>query len=127
MKFNDEVEAINTEAQKLADQGVNIIIAVGHSGFTTDKKIAKKCPNVDVVVGGHSNTFLYNGDVTPLVPEKDSFEGKYPYMVGNVPVVQAYAYTKYLGNLSLTFDEEGKLQKWDGQPILLQQSMPQSM
>ena len=24
------------------------------------------------MVGGHSNAFLYNGDVTPLVPEKDS-------------------------------------------------------
>ena len=71
MKFNDEVEAINEEAQKLTDEGVNIIIAVGHSGFTIDKKIAKNCPNIDVVVGGHSNTFLYNGDVTPLVPEKD--------------------------------------------------------
>ena len=127
MKFNDEVEAINAEAQKLTDEGVNIIVAVGHSGFTTDKKIAKKCPNVDVVVGGHSNTFLYNGDVTLLKPEKDYLDGNYPYMVGNVPVVQAYAYTKYLGNLSLTFDEEGKLQKWDGQPILLTQSMPQSM
>ena len=54
-------------------------------------------------------------------------DGNYPNMVDNVPVVQAYAYTKYLGNLSLTFDEEGKLQKWDGQPILLKQSMPQSM
>ena len=41
MKFNDEVEAINAEAQKLTDQGVNIIIAVGHSGFTTDKKLQK--------------------------------------------------------------------------------------
>ena len=27
-----------------------------------DKKIAQKVPDVDVVVGGHTNTFLYNGE-----------------------------------------------------------------
>ena len=40
-------------------QGVNIIIAVGHSGYKRDKEIAKQVPEVDVVVGGHSNSFLY--------------------------------------------------------------------
>ena len=27
-----------------------------------DKEIAQKVPDVDVVVGGHTNTFLYNGE-----------------------------------------------------------------
>lgn len=41
--------------------GVNKIIALGHSGFTVDKDIARKVRGVDVVVGGHTNTFLYTG------------------------------------------------------------------
>lgn len=41
--------------------GVNKIIALGHSGFTVDKNIAQKVKGVDVVIGGHTNTFLYTG------------------------------------------------------------------
>lgn len=37
------------------------IIAVGHAGFDVDKEIAKKVKGVDIVVGGHTNTFLYTG------------------------------------------------------------------
>lgn len=61
MRFVDEVGALTAEAARLKQSGVNIIIAVGHSGFPTDKLIAEKVPDVDVVVGGHSNTFLYSG------------------------------------------------------------------
>lgn len=46
---------------KLRTLGINKIIALGHSGFTVDKKIAKKVRGVDVVIGGHTNTFLYTG------------------------------------------------------------------
>lgn len=45
--------------------GVNKIIALGHSGFTVDKNIAQKVKGVDVVVGGHTNTFLYTGILLP--------------------------------------------------------------
>lgn len=41
--------------------GVNKIIALGHSGFAVDKNIAQKVKGVDVVIGGHTNTFLYTG------------------------------------------------------------------
>jgi len=40
---------------------VNILIAVGHSGYEVDKKIAKEVPDIDVVVGGHSHSFLFTG------------------------------------------------------------------
>ena len=62
MKFLDEVISIDKEAKRLKAKGVDIIIALGHSGFKMDKEIAQKVPDVDVVVGGHTNTFLYNGE-----------------------------------------------------------------
>ena len=37
------------------------IIVLGHGGFTLDKQIASEVAGVDIVVGGHSNTFLYTG------------------------------------------------------------------
>lgn len=49
--------------KELELQGINKIIAVGHAGFNVDKEIAKKVNGVDVVVGGHSNTFLYSGEI----------------------------------------------------------------
>lgn len=38
-------------------------------------------------------------------------------------VLQAYAFTKYLGNARLQFDQNGELVKWSGNPILLDQSI----
>lgn len=46
---------------KAEDPTVNVVIAVGHAGFGVDKKIAEEVDGVDVVVGGHTNTFLYTG------------------------------------------------------------------
>ena len=45
----------------LTSQGINKIIAVGHSGITKDLEIAAKVKGVDIVVGGHTDTFLYTG------------------------------------------------------------------
>jgi len=78
------------------------------------------------VVGGHTNTFLYNG----IKPSKEKIVGNYPTEVRQtsgkiVPVVQAYAYTKYLGHLVLTFDENGNLNRSYGDPILLTQDLPE--
>ena len=43
---------------------------------------------------------------------------------GRVLVVQAYAYTKYLGKVDLIFSEGGDLLDWLGDPILLDSSVP---
>jgi len=90
----------SVEAKKLKAQGIKIIIALGHSGYLKDLEIAKNCPEVDIVIGGHTNTFLYTG----AQPDAEHIDGPYPTMVKQnsgkeVPVVQAYAYTKYLGKL----------------------------
>lgn len=42
-----------------------------------------------------------------------------------VPVVQAYAFGKYLGYLKVTFDPDGKVVSATGNPILLNSSIPQ--
>lgn len=61
--FNDVVSSVRTAVSEIQanDSSVNIIIAVGHAGFTLDKQIAKEVDGVDIVVGGHTNTFLYTG------------------------------------------------------------------
>ncbi|XP_004605694.1 5'-nucleotidase [Sorex araneus] len=124
--FEDEVSALQLEVDKLKTLNVNKIIALGHSGFEMDKLIAQKVKGVDVVVGGHSNTFLYTG--TP--PSKEVPAGNYPFIVTSddgrkVPVVQAYAFGKYLGYLKVEFDEKGDVITSHGNPILLNSSIPE--
>lgn len=103
--FEDEIPAINREAENLRNQGVEIIIALTHSGFQKDKMIAKECPLVDVIVGGHSHTFLYNGQIDPVHKESNAIEGPYPFYIKagekKVPIVHTFGYSKYIGRLDL--------------------------
>ena len=57
-----EIEALRAEARRLRGEGVDILIAVGHSGFSEDTEIAREVEGLDVVVGGHTNTLLWNGE-----------------------------------------------------------------
>lgn len=59
--FNDEIESVKRESQKLKDMGVEIIIGLSHAGYRMDQLVAAEVPYIDVIVGGHSHTFLYNG------------------------------------------------------------------
>jgi len=62
LDITDEIAAVRAEARRLRDsEGVNIIIALGHAGFRKDVELAETVEEVDVVVGGHTNTFLYTG------------------------------------------------------------------
>lgn len=126
VEYIEEVIAIQKEATRLKTMGVNILIALGHSGFTKDLEIAEKVEDIDLVIGGHTNTFLWNG----TSPDVEKSEGPYPTLVKQksgrlVPAVQAYAYTKYLGKLHIVFDSDGEIITSDGNPIILDNSIPQ--
>ncbi|CAK1555864.1 unnamed protein product [Leptosia nina] len=126
VEYIDEVTALTEEVKKLKSEGVKIIIALGHSGYLKDLEIAKKVDGLSLVIGGHTNTFLWNG----TSPDSEKIIGPYPTYVTQesgkqVPVVQAYAYTKYLGKLHMVFNFNGELISADGNPILLDNSIPQ--
>ncbi len=114
--IGDDVADITAAIGELKKQGVNKIIALTHVGYPRDLAAIAKIPDVDVVVGGHTNTFLSN--------TSDKAEGPYPTLVDNpggykVPVVQAGAYTKYLGDLKVVFDDAGVVKEASGEPILI--------
>ncbi len=118
--IGDDVADITAAIVELKKQGVNKIIALTHVGYPRDLAAIAKIPDVDVVVGGHTNTFLSN--------TSDKAEGPYPTLVDNpggykVPVVQAGAYSKYLGNLKVVFDDAGVVKASSGEPILIDSSI----
>lgn len=112
--FQNEIEALAQDVASLEAEGVDIIIALNHVGLNMDMAIAEAVPGIDVVIGGHSHTLMSNDDgETPA----------YPAMVGDTPVAQAYAYTKYLGHLTVTFDDDGNVTAASGDPMLLDASV----
>jgi 5'-nucleotidase len=113
--FTPTVDAAQAEIDALTDQGVNKIVLLTHVGLPEDRRLAEALTGVDVIVGGHSHTLLSN--------VAENAVDTYPVMVGDVPIVQAYAYGKYLGELVVTFDDEGRVLSAEGEPILLDASV----
>lgn len=64
LTFSDEATAVIEEAKNLRDRGVKIIIGLSHAGILKDIEVAQKADLLDVIVGGHSHTFMYTGKKT---------------------------------------------------------------
>lgn len=112
----DLIGVTQDQVDQLAMEGVNKIILVTHIGYGADLEVAQGVSGVDVVVGGHTNTFLSNQFAGAL--------GEYPTVVESasgepVLVVQASTKTVYLGRLDVEFDGAGLVTDWDGDAILL--------
>ena len=112
--FTAPADAVQGEVDKLAEEGVNKIIVLSHSGYKVDISVAENTTGVDVIVGGHTNT---------LLGEMDGAEGPYPTMVGDTAIVSAYAYGKFLGELNVTFDDDGKVVSAEGAPLIMDASV----
>jgi len=120
VEIADDVETITAAVKELARQGVSKIIALTHVGYPRDMEAIAKIPGVDVVVGGHSHTLLSNSDPAAA--------GPYPTWVDNplgykVPIVQAASYSKYLGEIKVTFSDLGIVKDAKGDPIHLDASV----
>lgn len=120
VKFINEIAYLETVIPEIESYGVNKIVALTHVGLARDKEIAAAVSGIDVIVGGHSHTLLSN--------TQKRAEGPYPVMVKNpdgieVPIVQAYAYSKFLGEVSINFNDEGVVTAAYGEPHLLDSSV----
>ncbi|MGJ8602865.1 MAG: bifunctional metallophosphatase/5'-nucleotidase [Marivita sp.] len=117
--FKDEIDSLKEDVAALQAEGVDKIIAITHVGYNLDQRIAAEVPGIDAVIGGHSHTFLSSSD-----PDR---AGPYPTMVSQgdnlVPVVQAGAFSKYVGHLELNFDDAGVVTYAAGDTILLDASV----
>jgi 5'-nucleotidase len=120
LAFGDEIAALAAAAAALEAQGVTKIVALTHVGLARDVEIAAAVPQLDLIVGGHSHTLLHDS--------AEGAAGPYPLMVpkaggGETPVVHAYAYGKYLGEIVVTFDDAGRVTAVEGAPLLLDASV----
>lgn len=123
----NEIESVKKESERLrSEEGVEIIIVLSHCGLVIDREMAMQGGSaIDVIVGGHSHTLLYTGSP---VPGPDDPGDVYPIVYEQpnghkVLIVQASAYTKYVGDLVVYFDEAGEAQSWEGNTIFLDNSI----
>ena len=113
-RFHKAKDSLKAAVDKLQAQGVTHIIALTHLGLPTDRALARAVDGVDVIVGGHTHSYL----------GKDSDEGPYPIVERspsgkNVLVVTAKRSTEYLGQLTVGFDTSGNVVNWSGEAVEL--------
>jgi len=127
VKLIDLYNAIDKSIAALRGEGVNKIVLLSHLGYSLEKSVAAQCSGLDVIVGGHSHSYLgadtgIQGFPKPL--------GDYPTVVKNpesqVLIVSAWEWGKVFGRIKVTFDDAGKVKSWaDARPILVDDSIPE--
>lgn len=100
--WQDAINVADVEAKKLRDAGADIVIALSHLGYENDDRvyydrgIAMNTKHIDMIIGGHTHTFLTKADYVR------NLEGD------NVPVVQTGSKGIYLGYAKIKIDDAGK-------------------
>ena len=117
LNFMDYKTAIKMQIKLLKEQNINKIILITHLGLDKDIDIANNIADIDVIVGGHSHSYLGTDS-------NEQAEADYPLLLkspNNEPVlvVQAKFGTEYLGYLKVNFDNNGVVNSFDGNPMKL--------
>lgn len=109
--FANRTKALERAAAELEKAGVKHIIAVTHVGYEADQALARAVPAIDVIVGGHTHSVLGDhphteGPYPTVIPHKDGSQ---------TLVVQAGRSTRYLGRLTVSFDDTGRIVQFQGE------------
>ncbi len=120
----DLVTSVQSEIDRVISQGVNKIVVVSHVGYSGEVRLAEALKGVDIIVGGHSDTFLGSFDGSPETGRS------YPTVVKNADgdtalVVQAWHWGMVLGRLNVEFDDEGRVIQWSGGPVPITEDIPE--
>ena len=70
---------------------VDLVVVISHAGVEPDRKLAEEFPDIDVIIGAHSQTFMTS-----------------PMIVGKTQVVQAAGNGQYVGKLVIRWNDDGK-------------------
>ena len=88
--YENPIEVSNEIAALLKKKGCDVIVCLSHLGIQMDERLVAKTRNIDVILGGHSHTFM-KGPKTYL-----NMDGK------EVPVMHSGKSGVRVGRLNLT-------------------------
>jgi len=107
-----EIQA-EVDALLAANPSLNKVVLLAHmQQLTIERELAKRLENVDIIVGGGSNTRLLDED--DRLRAGDSTQGTYPEFIANAggtftALVNTDGSYKYVGRLVLDFDADGNI------------------
>ncbi|MGB5926202.1 MAG: bifunctional UDP-sugar hydrolase/5'-nucleotidase [Dehalococcoidia bacterium] len=105
MQFLEQHETARQMVDELKEQGADVIVALSHSGVDEDRDLAREAPGIDIIIGGHCHTALFE-----------------PVLQGTTIIVQAGSLGMYLGQLELAYNSDtGELRlrnEENGHPFL---------
>lgn len=117
IEFKDPVKATKETVKKIkAKEKPDMIVCVSHSGTWDDPKksedeiLAKSVPDLDLIISGHTHTKLDK-----------------PIKHGNTYIVSAGEYGKYLGNLTMEQQGNGRWKMETYELIQVDESIPSDM
>ena len=101
--FDDPVAAAQAQSAALRPR-VDALVVLTHIGLREDERLARACPEIDVILGGHSHHKLHE-----------------PLVVGGVPIMQAGWFGHFLGETTLTWDAPGERPRVAGRLLSLRE------
>jgi 5'-nucleotidase/UDP-sugar diphosphatase len=90
LRILNDVQVVRKYISELKKQGVNLIVVLSHIGVDADKALADSVRSIDVIIGGHSHTALFQ-----------------PIKRNHTIICQAGTRGRWLGDLDLTVDLAG--------------------
>lgn len=74
MTFKPIISTVNFYAKKLKeDKKCDLVICLSHIGYREDVKLAEASKYIDLIIGGHSHTYMEQPDVLKNLDGKDVF------------------------------------------------------
>lgn len=113
-KFINPIQAVRSSIQEIQTAGVHIIVVLSHMGLPFDKRLASEVAGIDIIVGGHTHDYIGPGSKIGNYPIIEKSPNGSPVLI-----VTTSGEAKYLGNLSVRFDNAGKPISWSGSPMLI--------
>lgn len=72
MTFLSPEESVNKIASQLRSKDkCDIVVCLSHLGYTTDLELAKNSQNVDIIIGGHSHTYMPKPEFVKNLDQKE--------------------------------------------------------
>lgn len=118
VRFLDPADAARAAIADLAAQGISNVIVLSHLGYVQDQALAAAVDGISAIIGGHSHTLMSNS-VDGAVP----YAGLVQAPSGRaVPIMQAFAFSRFMGDVVLEFSEDGAVIAAEGDTVLLDAS-----
>ncbi|MBF0410196.1 MAG: bifunctional metallophosphatase/5'-nucleotidase [Candidatus Riflebacteria bacterium] len=116
-----EPETLLPEILKKLSAESDIQILLSHSGYDDDLLISAKFPEIDVTIGGHTNTYIEAPMYVKYDPVQISTSSENGS--GGCIILQAFKWGVFLGKIDLTMNPDGKIATYSGELIKLTNSI----